>query len=209
VPLIALALVVASALTIAASGSYLGWGAATYVVLLVNCLAVGVVEETMFRGLLWVSLPQAWSASRVLLVTSACFGAVHVANGFTTGLWGVALLQACVVSVTGLGLGALRLRTGWLGAGVVTHMFIDAGLVAYGIALAHARTIDPGLHRYPVWVLLCALVLLSLYVTLAVAGIAVLVRTFRSERQARRLAATGLLAGPESWPPGPPPTLVG
>jgi hypothetical protein len=52
-------------------------------------------------------------------------------------------------------------------------------------------------------------VLLSLYVTLAVAGIAVLVRTFRSERQARRLAATGLLAGPESWPPGPPPTLVG
>ena len=209
VPLIALALVVASALTITVSGSYLGWGGATYAVLLVNCLAVGVFEETMFRGLLWASLPQGWSASRVLLVTSLVFGAVHVTNGFTTGLWGVAVLQACVVSVMGLGLGALRLRTGWLGVGVVTHMFIDAGITAYGMALTHARVLDPSQHRYPVLVLLCALALLSLYATLGVAGIVVLVRTFRSERQDRRLGQTYREPAPDSWPPVPPPTLVG
>lgn len=208
VPLIAAGLCALAVTLIAASGADLAWGPAPYAVLLVNCLAVGVFEETMFRGLLWASLPERWSASRVLLVTSVCFGAIHLSNGFSTGRWGTAVAQACAVSVVGLGLGALRMRSGWIGLGVLTHALVDAALTAAGLSVTTALDRDPVEPQLPVLVVLLMLVFLAGYATLAISGIVVLVRTFRSERQQRRLAAL-VPTGP--WPPGPaaPPTLVG
>jgi hypothetical protein len=210
VPIIAMALSVSAALLLAVSGADLAWTPTRYVVLLVNCLAVGVFEETMFRGLLWASLPDRWSASRVLLVTSVSFGALHLANGFVTGRWGVAVAQACFVSFAGLGLGAVRMRSGWLGLGVVTHMLIDASLMAASASVNRAHDLDPTGRHAPVAVILLMMLFLGLYVTLAVSGFVVLIRTFRSERQLRRLSswfpgAPGPSAG---WPPAPP-TLVG
>jgi len=210
VPLIAVALVATSVLLIGTAGFALSWRFSAYVILLVNFLAVGVFEETLFRGLLWAALPVRWSASRVLLVTSVCFGAVHVTNGFTTGNWGVAVAQACVVSFSGLGLGALRLRTGWLGLGVITHAFIDAGLAATTALLPELRGANPE-HLAPALAVasLLFLALLGLYASLAVSGVVVLVRTFRAERQQRRwVALAGRVPGVDPWWTPPPPTLV-
>jgi membrane protease YdiL (CAAX protease family) len=215
VPIIAMVLIATSALLILTAGVSLSWRASAYVFLLLNFLAVGVFEETMFRGLLWAALPERWSASKVLLVTSLGFGAVHVTNGFTTGRWDVAVVQACVVSVAGLGLGALRMRSGWIALGVITHAFIDAGLAAVTAVAPHMKDVGPGepLPGSLVLASLLMLALLGLYATLGISGIVVLVRTFRSERQLRRLAAwfPGAPAAPgasATWPPGPP-TLVG
>lgn len=189
VPRIALAVCLTGAVTVLAAGLDLHWGAATYVVVLVNVLAIGVFEETLFRGLLWASLPVRWSASRVLLVTSLAFGALHLANGFSTGAWGTAVGQACIVSVTGLGLGAVRLRTGWLGLSIVTHAMIDGGLASAAQSVSHAVAVHPPGTGIPVVVVLSELALVCLYITLGVTGITVLVRTFRAERQARALVA--------------------
>jgi hypothetical protein len=102
------------------------------------------------------------------------------------------------------------MRSGWLGLGVVTHMLIDASLMASGASVTRARDLDPSGRHVPVLVLLLMLAFLCLYITLAVAGFVVLVRTFRSERQLRRLSAwVPGAAGPSAgWPPAPP-TLVG
>ena len=136
------------------------------------------------------TVPVRWSASRVLLVTSVAFGALHLANGFSTGAWGTALGQACIVSVTGLGLGAVRLRTGWLGLGIVTHAMVDGGLATAAESVSHAIAVQgPDHAAAPVLVVLCELVLLALYLTLGISGITVLVRTFRAERQMRALVA--------------------
>lgn len=204
VPRIAVAVCAVSAVTILTAGADLAWGPSAYVVLLVNCLAVGVFEETMYRGLLWASLPERWSASRVLLVTSLVFGATHLTNGFATGRWGTAIGQACIVSVTGLGLGAIRMRSGWLGLGVLTHAMVDAALAAGGISLARSLASSPDGRHVPGLVLLSELGVFAMYVVLGVAGIAVLVRTFRSERQLREMATW---PPPGPWPPPSPPTL--
>ena len=209
VPVIAVVLIATSVLLIATAGASLSWTPANYLILVVNFLAVGVFEEVTFRGLLWASLPRHWSVSRVLLVTSVCFGAVHLTNGFTTGEWGIACVQACVVSVAGLGLGALRLRTSWLALGVVTHAFIDAGLSAVTALQPALKAVDS--HHAPLSLVLASLLflaLLGLYATIAVCGVVVLVRTFRAERQQRRwVAFEAAMSGADPWAALAPPTL--
>lgn len=206
VPVLGLVLAAFGVALVVASGTHQAWGPARYAALLVNCLAVGVFEETMFRGLLWASLPARWSMSRVLLVTSVAFGGLHLVNGLATGRWDTAAAQAVVVTFTGMGLGALRLRSGWIGLAVLTHALVDAGLVAASAALPQdfGPTDDPA--TLPWAVLGLILPFFVLYVSLAVSGLVVLVRTFRAERQERRLAAWRA-----TRPPAPvglaPPTL--
>lgn len=131
--LIAVLQLLACLLLVVSAGSVGAIGASTYVVIAVNCLAVGIVEETVFRGLLWAALPERWPTSRVLLVTSLVFGAVHLSNGLVTGRWGAAVLQAALASVFGLWLGAVRLRTGWLGPSIALHAVHDAAAAAVAV----------------------------------------------------------------------------
>ena len=182
---IAVALVATSAVLVLSTAVELGWSAGKAGVLVANVLLVGIVEETLFRGLLWSSLPQRWTATRVLLMTSVLFGAWHILNGFTTGDWRGSTLQAGIAAVLGLGLGAIRLRTGWLGLGIVTHASIDAGVTAAGLAATHLVK-D---HATPAALILSLLVFEALYVTLGVTGVVVLIRTAMGERRARRAAA--------------------
>ncbi len=184
---IGIALVVASLALLATSASELGWPASTVTVLAVNVLMVGIFEETLFRGMLWAALPARWSAARVLLVTSVLFGSWHIFNGLVTGNWGGALLQAVFASFLGLGLGALRLRSGWLGLGVLVHASLDAAVTAGQLVATrpHAeQTLQPT-------TIVSLLAFEALYVTLGITGVVVLVRTFLAERRVRRDVAAG------------------
>jgi membrane protease YdiL (CAAX protease family) len=196
VRVIAAGLVVTAFVAATAAALDLGLPTRVLLIVLVNVVAVGVAEETLFRGFLWAALPESWSTSRVLLVTSVVFGSVHVLNGLVTGNWRGAVAQAAGAMVLGLTLGAVRMRSGWLMLGVVAHAAIDA---ASAILAQFAPRLADTAHP-PVGPLLPLLVYFGFYVTFAFTGIVVLVRTFRSERRARRAAA------PPAAYPGYPPT---
>ena len=191
VRLIAAGLVVTAFVAATSAAVELSLSVSQLLIVLVNVTAVGVVEETIFRGYLWAALPATWSASRLLLVTSLVFGPVHVLNGLVTGNWGAAVVQAAMACVLGLALGATRVRSGWLFLGVVVHAAIDGAAVVVGmLAPRFSDTQHPPLAPVlPLFAYFCV------YVTFAITGIVVLVRTFRSERRARRAGVgTGVAA---------------
>ena len=77
---------------------------------------VPLVEELVYRGLLWSALEKRgvrpiW----ILVITSALFAFVHLE-----------LTRTPVLFVLGLALGAGRLYTGRIGASIVTHVLINA-----------------------------------------------------------------------------------
>lgn len=184
---------------VTAAGVAQGVAPRWYVVLAVNVLAIGVLEETVFRGLLWASLPARWPVSRVLLVTSLGFGALHVTNGLVTGDWGTAVLQAIVVTPLGLWLGVVRLRTGWLGASIGLHALHDAASAAL-VTLTASGVLSQRAAEHldiPAGVLLAVLAFEAALVTVAVAGVVVWIRLMVDERRAKRAAAppgTGVAA---------------
>jgi hypothetical protein len=116
-----------------------------------------------------------------------------------TGNWRAAFIQAAIVSVLGLGLGALRLRTGWLGLPVLLHAAVDGGIVATQLVIG-----ADGPHL-PAAIIVPLLAFEVLYLTVGITGIVVLIRTFRAERRERAEALPEPLPlSPPSAPPWPP-----
>jgi membrane protease YdiL (CAAX protease family) len=99
---------------------------------LVNTLMVGFSEEVMFRGFLLSAFRGVMGVWPAVIVTSVMFGAVHVANGFITGAWGAAGMQATMAAMSGLAFAAIRVRTGSLWPGIVLHGLWDCGLFLMG-----------------------------------------------------------------------------
>lgn len=97
----------------------------TVLLVLVNTLLVGFSEEVMFRGVLFRALLARLSIWPAVLWTTAAFGGVHVFNGFLTGHFALAALQAVAASCTGLMLMAIVLRTGSLWVAIVLHAAWD------------------------------------------------------------------------------------
>lgn len=97
----------------------LGWPgliAAGVLFALVN----SVVEEALFRGVLWSGLSQTTlSTAHVVIAQAACFGAAHF-RGFPRGGFGVLL-----AFVYGLLLGVVRHRTGGILWPVMGHLLPD------------------------------------------------------------------------------------
>ncbi len=89
---------------------------------------VGFSEEVMFRGFLLSALRGVMGVWPAVILSSVLFGAVHVTNGFITGAWGPAVVQASMAAMSGLAFAALRVRTGSLWPGIVLHGLWDAGL---------------------------------------------------------------------------------
>ena len=102
----------------------LGWGAVT--------LAVGFGEEGLFRGLIMNGLGLD-RPRRAIIVSSALFGAIHLAGLLSPIDYRLVLAQAASVVGLGLILGAVRIRTGSIWPGVVVHTVLDfCGIVAGG-----------------------------------------------------------------------------
>ena len=89
-----------------------------------SVVLAGVVEETTFRGILLTRLlPRGpWTA---VLLSSALFGLLHVANLVLGSPWQTVLLQVTFAAMAGTGYAAMRMRTGSLWPPVVLHALFD------------------------------------------------------------------------------------
>jgi len=109
---------------------------------LLNTSLVALSEELMFRGVLLHGLMTRLRVLPAVLVSSALFGAVHALNVFITGDLSASLLQALAAALQGVGIAAVRVRTGSLWPMVVVHAFYDCGLLL--AAGSHPAPATPG-----------------------------------------------------------------
>jgi len=79
-----------------------------------------VLEELIFRGILWEVVAAEWNPRVALVVTAALFGVFHL-HGYPPGIAGVVL-----ASLYGVALGLLRWWTGGLGLAIACHICADA-----------------------------------------------------------------------------------
>jgi hypothetical protein len=104
----------------------LGWPAPkTLFFVAANTLLVGISEELMFRGVLYRALLTRVPVWPAILVTSLLFGSVHVLNGFITGKFGEAAVQALAAGPTGLAMMAIMIRTGSILVAMAYHATWD------------------------------------------------------------------------------------
>jgi len=98
------------------------------VVLFGNLLIAGIIfsvvnavlEELIFRGILWNLISDEWNQGTALVVTAVLFGAGHL-QGYPPGAMG-----AIMAGIYGIMLGVLRWWTGGLGLTIACHVFADA-----------------------------------------------------------------------------------
>jgi uncharacterized protein len=102
---------------------------------LINTLFVGISEELMFRGVLFHGAISRFSVWHTVLITSILFGAIHSLNGFLTGDYGAALIQAGAAGMSGFWFAALRLQTNSLYPGMIMHWLWDFAVFIFGASV--------------------------------------------------------------------------
>ncbi len=96
----------------------------------VYCISIGLLEETLFRGLLQALIFDALKkrgAVIAILVNSALFGLWHLTNLFAGAGVGPTLLQVGYSFLLGAMWSSVCYRTGNIWTGVVTHALFDFG----------------------------------------------------------------------------------
>jgi membrane protease YdiL (CAAX protease family) len=99
-------------------------------------MANAVLEELIFRGLLWEVAAAEWNVGVALGATTVLFGLGHL-HGYPPGPLG-----AVLAGLFGLALGLLRWWTGGLGLAIAVHVCADAtifGLLNWSGAFRQAR----------------------------------------------------------------------
>lgn len=109
--------------------------AEAYRYIALNCFFVGVSEELMFRGILFSAVRDRFSLRTAIWSTSILFGVLHTMNGFVTGDWQVAAVQAIAATMSGTWLAALRVRTDSLPVCMVMHALWDASALVAARAM--------------------------------------------------------------------------
>lgn len=94
----------------------------------INTALVGFSEETMFRGVLFQGFRKAMPIWAAIALSTILFGAVHVLNGFVTGDFVAATVQAVAAGMSGLMYMALLIRTGSIWPSIVMHALWDFAL---------------------------------------------------------------------------------
>jgi membrane protease YdiL (CAAX protease family) len=102
--------------------------------ILVNAAMVGWSEEMAFRGVLFSALRTGMNIWPAMILATVLFGSVHILNGFGTGQWTGAFIQAVAAAMSGLLFMAILIRTGSIIPAMVVHALWDAGLfmMSYG-----------------------------------------------------------------------------
>lgn len=103
----------------------------------INTLLVGISEELAFRGILFSGARTALRPIGAIVLTSVIFGVVHVFNGFTTGNWVGAAVQATAATMSGLLFIAILIRTGSIIPAMIVHWLWDFGIFALGSRNGH------------------------------------------------------------------------
>lgn len=103
---------------------------------LINTLLVGISEELMTRGVLFYGALSQFGIWTTIIIVSVLFGGMHLMNGFITGEFQAAAVQATAAGMSGVLFIALRMRTNSLLPGIVVHWFWDFSLFVMQAALA-------------------------------------------------------------------------
>ena len=124
-----------------------------------GAVALGpLVEELLFRGVLFRGLRRAYARTAVVLLTAFCFSAMHLDTR-----------KFLPILLCGLVLGHLRERAGSLGPSLVGHMMFN-GLTTFGL-LVGWTSMDETTTRIPFVIgassIVALLLLLALYTWLA------------------------------------------
>lgn len=98
-------------------------------IILANTVLVGISEELACRGVLYGGLRASLAPWPAILVTTLLFGGVHVFNGFATGDFYAAAIQAVTAFMTGIAFLGIRLRTGSIYPVMILHTLWDFTLV--------------------------------------------------------------------------------
>lgn len=122
---------------------------------LINSLLVGISEELMFRGILLHSASTRYRLWAAIWIVSILFGLIHSLNGFVTGDFGPAFLQAGMAFLTGVMFIGLRLRQASVLPVMLVHGLWDFSVfTAIGTTLAVVGTVFPILFFiYGLWLL--------------------------------------------------------
>jgi membrane protease YdiL (CAAX protease family) len=104
-------------------------------VILFNTVFAGISEELACRGVLYQGLHSRYPIWIAILASTVLFGAVHVLNGFVTGDFLTAGVQAIAAFLTGIAFMAIRVRTGSLYPGMILHGVWDFLLITSVTAL--------------------------------------------------------------------------
>jgi membrane protease YdiL (CAAX protease family) len=103
-------------------------GSKVIITMLINSLLVGISEELMFRGILLEGTKNRYSLWASIWIVSLLFGAIHSLNGFLTGNFGAAIIQAVNAIALGLMFVGLRLRQDSLFPAMLIHGLWDFSL---------------------------------------------------------------------------------
>ena len=94
----------------------------------INTALVGFSEETMFRGILFQAFRKQAPVWLAIALSTVLFGSVHILNGFMTGDFRAATLQAVAAAMSGLMYMAFVIRSGSLWPSIVAHALWDFSL---------------------------------------------------------------------------------
>jgi uncharacterized protein len=93
-----------------------------------------ILEELLFRGVLWEAVAREWNAGTALAVSATVFGLGHL-HGYPPGVLG-----AVLAGLYGLALGVLRWWTGGLALPVACHICADATIFGLLVCADPERT---------------------------------------------------------------------
>lgn len=108
-------------------------------VILLNQVIVGVVEETVFRGILLYGLVRAWGRTRpglmaAVVIQAALFGVPHILQVFAGAPLSSVLANVANTFVFGVWLGFLVLSTGSLWPAILLHAVANGAVLIKGLS---------------------------------------------------------------------------
>lgn len=139
--------------------------------IIINTFFVGISEELMFRGVLLSSFAQKFSFWKSALIVSLLFGLIHVTNGFITGDFVNASLQAVMATLSGFLFLGIRLKTNSILPAIILHWLWDFSVFMVSTHISEEIQSEP--------IVLAALVLAGL--SPFVFGITGIVQCFKKE----------------------------
>jgi len=165
--------------------------------ILLNQVIVGVVEETVFRGILLYGLVRAWGRTRrglmvAVVVQAALFGLPHVLQVFAGMPLSSTLANVANTFVFGLWLGFLVLGTGTLWPAILLHAVANGAVLVKGLSSPWLEPTFLGYMRATLFDLV--LVLLGAWIVLRVGLLSCL--------RPKGLRGPNRMPGPELTLPG-------
>lgn len=109
-----------------------------------NTLLVGITEELAFRGILFSGARSVFRPIGAIAFTSMIFGAVHALNGFETGDWFAAGVQAIAAGMSGLLFIAILIRMGSIIPAMIIHWLWDLSVFTIGAGAHHEGVPEVG-----------------------------------------------------------------